>query len=324
MTARPSGRGPAALAVATLAVLTLAGCAGGDPALTARPPADAATHPVVAGKQATDILDKVDAAVTGTAEPARVTGPYLQIRTARAKQAAARKLTVPAVTVPTRTRVVVPSSTTWPRFFLAVGSRPKAPTPIVRLLVSTGPRAPYGLWAETSMLPGARLPEVAPDGEALPPTTTEGLLRSPADALAHYAGLLTQGAAAPDAKLFAPNAFTSQVTAQVAADRKALAAVATLTAGHAVRPGTTFAVRTADGGALVVGELVETVTLKVKPDAGTITVKDPDVAALAGRGTFSKQVVRTSAELLTLYIPPKSGTITLVAAQKADLAVAGT
>lgn len=318
----------AARAAGVLAVALLAGCGGGDPAITATAPPDTGPHPVVAGKQATVILDRIDRAVTTGADADRLAGPYLQLRTALVRQAKLLKTAAPVPAVPDRTRVLVPSGTGWPRFFLAVGTAPKAPTPTLRLLVSPDPRKPYALFSETLMLPGVTLPEIAGDGaaEALDPTSASGLKRSPDDAVFQYADLLVRGAASPQAKEYGKDVFSAQVSGQVTKDRTALAKVATVTARQKVEPGTTYAVRTADGGALVFSQLTETVVFAVKKDAGTIKVSDPRTAALAGKSVFAKQVVRTSTELVTLYVPPASGsgTITVVGAQKADLSITGT
>lgn len=328
-TGRRPGRAVLAPGALALALLTSA-CAGGDPALKATAPPDTGTYPVVAGKQATVILDRIDQAVTTGAEPDRLAGPYLQLRTALENQAKLLKTPPPEPAVPGRARVLVPSSSTWPRFFLSVGTAPKAPTPTLRLLVSVDPRKPYALFSETFLLPGVTLPDVAGDGaaQALDPSSATGLRRSPDDAVFRYADVLVRGAASPEAKNYGDgkDAFSTQVSGQVAKDRTALVKVATVTARQKVEPGTTFAVRTADGGALVFSQLTETVLIQVKPDAGTIQVSDPKVAALAGRKVFAKQVVRTSTELLTLYVPPASGTgtITVVGAQKADLSITGT
>ena len=313
------------IATAALIALLLAGC-GSEQPLVAKPAADTRTHPVVAARQATGILDRIDSAL-GSADPARVGGPYLEIRTARRKQAQARKLTSPTPPAPGRTRLVVPSSTGWPRFFLAVGQRTGQSTPSLRLLLSQQARAPYQLWADLVMLPGATLPEmppVDPGAEALAPSGPADLLRSPLDALTRYADVLTRGPASPDAKSFAPNTFTTQVTGQQQTDRTGLAKIATVTATHAVVPDTVFAVRTADGGALVVGRLQQKVSIVVKPDAGTVKVSDLDLAALAGRSVFRKSVTRVSAELVALYVPPAGSTlIDVIAAEKADLTVTG-
>ena len=116
--------------------------------------------------------------------------------------------------------------------------------------------------------------------------------------------------------------FTAQVTASIAADRKLLAKVATVTTTRTPVPGAVFALATADGGTLVIGEIRQTVTIAIKRGAGTVKVSDPQVARLAGRSRFSKQINRTALEVVALRIPP-SGAVTVVAAEKANVAITG-
>jgi hypothetical protein len=144
----------------------------------------------------------------------------------------------------------------------------------------------------------------------------------PADALARYADLLAKGSASRYAREFAPSLFTDQVTAGTAADRKKLAKVATVTTTHTAVPGALFTLATADGGTLVIGEIRQTVTIAIKRGSGTVKVTDPQVARLAGRSRFSKQIHRTALEVVALRIPP-SGAVTVVAAEKAYVAITG-
>jgi hypothetical protein len=294
-------------------------------------PAEADSYPMVAGQQAGKVLATLDAeSSSGTGPANRLTGPYLQILSARRKQAAANKQPQPIPAAPSNTSLVIPAGSTGPRFFLAVGERAGQSTPALRLLVSSNARVPFALWADLVMLPGATLPAVAAPTQGAPVlagTDGTGLVSSPADALSRYADMLTRGAASPDAAAFATNTFTTQVSAQQQKDSTSLAKVAAVTSTHtaAPAPAPIFAVRTADRGALVIGQLNQKVSIVLKPGAGTVKVDDPDVAALAGKSQFSKQVTRIATEVVALYLPPAGGgQIQVIAAEKADVAVAGT
>jgi hypothetical protein len=318
------------LAVVTGAACLLAVAACSSPSeRTARAPADPGPHPVVAVPQAERILDSVDVALNGSAgnpaaAGARIAGPYKQILAVRKPRPSGTAAPTATPSAAQRTRLVIPLGGGWPRFFVAVTTLPNQPTPMMRVLVSASPRTPYGLWGELTMLPGATLPEVAPAEEGAPAATrAPGSTRpAPADALARYADVLAKGSASRNAKQFAPSVFTDQVTASSAADRRLLAKVATVTTTHTVVPGAVFALATADGGTLVIGEIRQTVKIAIKRGSGTVKVSDPQVARLAGKTRFSKRINRTALEVVALRIPP-SGAVTVVAAEKANVAITG-
>ncbi|MEJ2577620.1 MAG: hypothetical protein P8Z68_00820 [Kineosporiaceae bacterium] len=324
-------RFPIRLAVLATAFVLLSGCAG-DPAGTSRP-ADTGTHPVVTGAQARIVLDEVAAAVdevaAGTVPPTdspRVVGP-VRAQFAAQLRVPARLRAVP-VGAQTWQRVLVPSSSGWPRWFVAVGSTPKRSTPVVSVLRSTAAQDPYGLWAQLILLPGQALPEVAPAGEGAQELAGDatGLMLTPEEVATRYADLLTRGSHSASAALFAPDLLRTQVTAQVVADRKELDGLATVTVTHRASGGPVLALGTSDGGALVVAELTETYRLEKEAAADKLGIGDPALAALAGRSSFGTEVVRTSQELVAFVIPPDSvahGQIRVVAAGKVDVAVRG-
>lgn len=198
---------------------------------------------------------------------------------------------------------------------------------MLQVLTSPSARAPYALWAELTMLPGATLPAVAAAAEGAPQLSPQAasFLVTPQQAVAEYADVLSNGAKSRYAARFARNTFTDQVVGRVSADRAALARVATVAAVHRPVPGAVYALSTADGGALVIGEIRQQVSITVKPKAGTVKVSDPNIAALAGRSQFAKRAVRTAVEVVALRVPPPgTAPVTVVAALKADVAVSGT
>lgn len=320
----------AALTLSLAASLAgLAACGTGEQRVAATT-TDATAHPVVALGQARTILDSVDASLVqgaqvGTAAGfgARVIGPFREITLARQKEDAARKVRPVAPSAVDRVRLLVPISSSWPRFFVAVGSPSGQATYVLRLLQSPSPRSPYGLWAELTMPPAATLPEIAAatQGAALVAPDATGLMASPREVVAHYADLLTRGDASTWAKQFGRNTYTDQVLSTVATDRKHVAGVAEITSQH--KPGTEgpFAIRTADGGALVIGELRQEYMVKVKKGGRSVNVGDAKLAALAGgKARFSSYFRRNAVEVIAFYVPPAGqGTITVVAAEKGDV-----
>jgi hypothetical protein len=223
-------------------------------------------------------------------------------------------------------RVIVPSQSGWPRWFLAVGTAPAHSTPVLSVLYSPSARAPYGLWAQLALLPGEQLPGVAPADRGAPVLRPDagGLLLTPQDTAGGYADVLTRGAASPFATKYAPDTFRQQVTGQLGHDRALFLRLGTVAARHTVQPARTLALGTADSGAIVISVLTQTYLVTVQPGAGTVKV-DPALAALAGRDRFARRVTRTSQEVVAFVVPAAGSTdkIHIVAAAKTDLAATG-
>jgi hypothetical protein len=216
----------------------------------------------------------------------------------------------------------------WPRWFAVAGTTPAAPTPVLRVLSSPDARSPYGLWGHLSLLPGAVLPELASatiGAPALGPDAT-GLACSPAETLERYADLLTRGDASAHRGEFGVDAYRSEVTAQLGADRQALAAkgLGQVVAVHTASAEAPFAMPTQDGGALVIGRIDQRYTATVAPGKGSVRL-GADLAVLAGRATVAGRLERRSAEVVAFHVPPAGSrdTITLIAAGKADVGATG-
>lgn len=332
MRTRTAVRGPAAVLTALFA---LAGCGADVVEVTAPPATDPRAYPVVSAGQAGSVLGAVDAALvrgvgakdTAKTVDARLVGPFRELALAQARIAAERKKKVPAPEAVTQVRLIVPSSRTWPRFFVAAGTSAEAPTPLLRVLTSADPRSPYGLWAEADMLPGATLPETAPPavGAEMLPAGAPGLAATPEQVLGGFAAYLDAGAKATATRPFRRSAFSDEVVRQLAADRKELKQVATVSSRHTV-VGDPFAVRTKDGGALVVGRFEHRRVITVKKGKGTVKFADPALAALAGgKKQFKKKITRTAVEVVVFAVPPSGkGRITPIAAQKGDVKAVAT
>jgi hypothetical protein len=311
-------------------VLLLAACGSGTTQVSAAPP-DSAAHPVVALGQARSVLAAVEGALvrgvdpkdTGNTVDARLLGPFRELALADARIAAQRKTKVAAPTQVEELRLIVPTGRSWPRFFVAVGNAAKTSTPVLRVLSSSSPRSPYGLWAEALMLPGATLPETAAATVGSAPVEPDagGLVATPKEVLSGFAGYLNAGAKSTASKQFRRSVYSDQLLQRLAADRKALKAVATVSSTHTVGSSDPLSLRTADGGALVFGELKQEYVVTVKKGKGTVKVSDQDVAALAGGKTqFGKNFTRTAVEIVVFNVPPSGkGLITVIAAQKGDV-----
>jgi hypothetical protein len=297
------------------------------------PTAEPLTPAVLPG-QAQHVLGEVDAALA-RAVPAnnarllgtRVTGPASREWNARLTVAAARKqrLTVPS---PMQVkRLVLPAVNPWPRWFLAAGTVAGQPTPVLRVFRSVTARDPYGLWGELTLLPGASLPDLASPLTGTPviaPGDGKGLVAAPSAVVAAYAQALTAGSTATSQ--FTPDQFREQVAGQTAEDRRKLGAQKLAEVGNQHRPSSEglVALRTQDGGALVVAALEQLYDVKVRAGAGSVTVIRPDVALLAGTSSITHSLRRTSVETLAFRVPPTGGgPVTVIAGAKTDVSAVG-
>ncbi len=344
-------------AVVVAGVLTagLAGCAA-EP-LTPRPAEPAAVEPAVTAEQLARIVDgpsgvavtvaAADAARDGEALAARLDGPALAVRRAEyavgaaalAADPAARPAAPPALGGE-RLVEAVPAAGPWPRFAVTVsqpppagvveddaaGVLPEAPAavPVLEVLVQATPRSPYKVVAAADLLPGATFPQLTQtDGavEVVAPDDDAALRVPPADALAHYADVLTSGPASARAGDFAPDAFTSSVLAEQAEEAAAGAQYLARTATHTPRPDEVWALRTPDGGAVVVGVLDATRTFAANTPGVRLTLP-ADVAALGGRASAASGSI-TAAEAVVLTVPPAGSDdpLAVVGAQRGFTAV---
>jgi hypothetical protein len=291
---------------------------------------------VVAAGQAGSILNAVDAALVrgvtaqdtaGTID-ARLLGPFRDFQLAEAKVAAQEKKDAPTPTEMLRSRLIVPTEPSWPRFFIAVATNANSSTPVLQVLTSPTARSPYGLWAQPALLPGATLPETASAaiGSPLVDPSAPGLVATPKEAIRGFAGYLNEGARTTASKQYRRSVYTDQLIRTLATDQKRLKAVATVTSKHTVLSTDPMAIRTSAGGALVIGELRQTYQVKVKKGLGRVKISDPELAALAdGKKQFSTSFTRTADEVVVLNVPPRgNGLIRLIAAENGDIKAVAT
>ncbi|MDQ1293522.1 MAG: hypothetical protein QG608_1403 [Actinomycetota bacterium] len=237
-------------------------------------------------------------------------------------------------TLPPNERILLTRGTAWPRWFLTVGANSGKGLPRVSVLLAGEEGLDHGIWAQMLLLPGRALPAVDPateGAERLTPTAP-GLVATPSQAALRYADLLNRGNSSTFVTGFASDDFRRQVREQLAADRRRMVrtqsgkevSVGTITSNHAVRPDGILALRTADGGALVIASLRQTQVLKVTQKGGKLR-PDSSLTALAGRKTFTDRLTRVSAEVLAFTVPKagSGGKITLIGATKGDIAVTG-
>lgn len=360
---RPGRRPSRAARVCAVVLLggLAAGCATEQPLPPPRPQEVGAPAPAVdAGRR-----ERVHADVAGTvaaADAARdaslldplVTGAAAEVRAARYRlqelvpdapapaplEESALRDVVPAVGVPgaeegeaaERAPSPADAAATFPRTWATI-TGPEA-RPQLSVLVQEDVRSPYRVVATTGLLPGAVVPPVATAEQGAPPvdpSSAEGLVLSPQDAVARYAEALSAGdpaasaaeatdegadqpdAAEPDtaepdaaeqgpgADVVADDAFRAEVRAERAeADAVDFFALETT---RTPRPDAVRAVATADGGALVVGVL-DSSAVQVVEEEGAVLQLPETVAALAGRDDAPERLEQRWVEVVALVVPP--------------------
>ncbi|MFB8229142.1 hypothetical protein [Cellulosimicrobium sp. NPDC055967] len=313
--ARRARRPLAGVAGGLVGALLLAACSA--PLPTPQPdPTQDPPPPVLSEAQETEVLDAVASALAAASEAndpaqldARVTGPALAIRTSQLAVAAARGNADLVTELPTEAQqVVIPTTQTWPRTSYAVSVQPESlQTPRLSVLEQAGARDPYQLWAWVRLLPGVTMPSFADPSigsEAVAPDDSS-LLVTPTDAVAQYADVLNLGTGSGFVGTFEDDSFRTLLAERAQAWATALEPAAgayaltfTPNADEQVR-----SVRTADGGALVVGAMTsqETMTAEegaqVPPDTETIK-------ALYG-GAAPTNVLKVGyVDVVALYVPP--------------------
>lgn len=320
-------------AVLVAGLLVLGGC--GDDVRRPSVPDDAGPHPAVTPRQAAMILGAVDAALVRAvtarnmaAAGSRALGPAREALNASIAVDRALERTSPAPPSPTTPKLLLTRSEGWPRWFMTAGATPASATPLLQVLTSPDPRSPYGLWGRLTLLPGTRLPDTASAATGAVPLgpTAPGLVKTPAEVIAHYTELLNRGDSSAYKGDFAPDAYRTELNDQLAADRKLIltSGAGQVTASHTSGTQPPFALPTQDGGALVVGRIDQRYVVTVA--AGRKSVRlDPQLAALAGRPVVATRVERRSVEVLAFYVP-KAGSraqVNLIAASRTDVAATG-
>ncbi len=302
----------AALAVA---VTVLAGCSQqGLPQPSPRPSTEAV--PVLSSGQldtvierVTDTVARADAAKDATLLATVADGPALAERTAAYTALAKNpELKLLAPVGAEQLQDVVPREQDWPRTAIVV-TRQNAQDTLPQLLVLTqrAPRELYKLTADVPMLGGAQLPLTDPirDGVGVRRAGDgSGLLMSPRAALDLYASVLTQGTSAPDATKITASSLTEVLLTSHEAQVKLLTVSCpncfkvTTTVSNA---GDLWAFDTADGGALVVGQLNENTTIEALN--GFSTTLSPEAQALTGVQKITKQLTQTRMIMVGIYVP---------------------
>lgn len=299
-----------AVGLAAAVVLLLAACS--TPLPVPQPDAvPAATQPALSAEQAEDVLAEVstalaeaDAALSVDALAPRISGPAGTIRTTEYALAAAGSAEALTPIPSGAQTLILPTTDTWPRTVMAITEAPEdLQAPLLLTLVQSEPRAPYQLWSWVRLFPGVETPATAqPEvGSAPVAPDTDDLAVVPTDVLAQYVDVLTNRDASPYAAAFTADPLRAGIAQTRDAFAGLVGANGSLTETYQVDESGVQALRTADGGAIVVGS-VRTVTTITLVDS-TLTIGD-QTAALLGTTTVASSLAITWLSVVAFAVPP--------------------
>jgi len=278
--------------------------------------------PVLTLDQTNSILDRVSATLataTANRDPGvladRVTGPALAVRTSQLEVAAIRDDNDQITVIPeTFQQLIVPITEGWPRNLFAITDPTEQLLP-PRLLAleQVNPREPYRLWAWVQLMPGVTMPAFADPrvgSEEVWYNDGDGLVMSPEEAIRQYADLLAHGGESAYVGNFQPQSddeFRTHMAGWSAAQAAALQGdriegTYTLTVTPVDVP-TPKAVRSAEGGAMVIGQLRTFERLAAMEGAVLAPQTGVALALLYGQ-EFTNILTATYDDMVALYIPP--------------------
>ena len=307
--------------------LLLAGCAQALP----QPSPDAASdepQPVLTVEQTGAVLDDVgqvlaaaDSSGNVDGLSARLVDPALRIRVAQFRLNSRSQGSRPPTTLTTEDQiVVVAAEDAWPRTVVAVTVTPSgSTTPLLLVLRQADARSPYLLYGWVRLFPGVETPVMAaPEiGSRMLAADADGFRATPADVLTWYSDVLEKGAESQHADAFEPDLYSETLQSEIETGRESLEGIAQITLDAlAVRDGV-VALETADGGALVVGQVTTSTGYKKTLSGATLTLGG-EAGAWLGDGNVPALASVRHDSVIAFYVPASdSQKITVLGAERA-------
>lgn len=222
-------------------------------------------------------------------------------------------------------RIVVTSGGRYPRTFLALSRPQGAATDEIAVLSTKDVRTPYRVAGRAQLLPGAEVPATAPGGQgaAILPDDAPGLAATPADVVRDYATVLQTGASR--STRFASNPVTVSVRANAEGQARGVFRIAAFTQRHRPTADPVQALRTADGGALVMGAIERTDDFTVKKGAGYLAPPAAYKALAGGIAKITREAQVTTVQMVVFAVPPPGkGPVRLIAFSELPFSVRAT
>jgi hypothetical protein len=220
----------------------------------------------------------------------------------------------------------------FPRFIVAQTVASDGGLPILHLLISPDAASAYRISMSVEMVPPATVqpfdrlssgsPLVANDtGPQM--TNSAGLAVAPATLLKLYAAQMAFPAKPISKPPFVADSFSGQLLAGATGVSKDVASQATFTQVHKVVPNSVYAVRQANGDALVFGVLERTDSFAVKAGQNVNTAANKAFVLLTGKKLVTKAASITTLEFVIFAVPQSTGQAALVAAREQIVAGSG-
>jgi hypothetical protein len=213
----------------------------------------------------------------------------------------------------------------FPRVMVVQTVDAKGSTPILHLLTSPDASTPYRISTSAAMLPSSSFKPFDALSKGSPLVRDGiGLVVSDSALLKAYAtGMGFPLKAVPNPP-FTSDAFAAQMRLRAKAVAKAVATQATFSQVHHVVPGSAYAVRQANGDALVFGVIERTDSFKVKKGQAINTADNQDFVRLSGKKKITRSASITTLEFVVFAVPRSQGRARLVAASEQVVAGMGT
>ena len=325
MSTRPVGRRGLVLGAGGLLASGLLAACGADPEPPPAPPAGKepeAPTPVQTTEQFSRIIPEVNAAVVEADEERdaeklspRVSGSAAEFRTAAYAMIEkavewAEELRVPG------DELIVPMtsvSAEFPRVAIALveDSVEEDGVPYFMALQQADAKSAYTAWGWAQQAVGVEMPMVpnAVVGSEQIAADADGLLMTPAEALALYAKVLSGGDGEDPDDLLAENPFQTGTHERIQTERTELNEgvewdeAATIHEKFTVDEDEFAGLRTEDGGAIIMGTLLSERKVSLKDRATMRYAEDNKYTKVIGTKEFTSEYIRKYGTHVALHIP---------------------
>jgi len=299
----------------------LGGCAP-EPLPTLMPPVVATPSPVLNQDQTDNVLGQISTALASATDSRnpelladRLTGPALAVRTSQLQVAGILDSNEQVTVIPDAfQQIIVSTEENWPRTLFAITTATEQlQPPRLLALEQVSAREPYRLWGWVQLQAGVFMPAFADPrvgSEQVDPADGEGtLVMSPDEAIRQYADLLVHGENSEYLGNFEPlqddqfRAFMANWQAAQATALQGERIEGTYEfSAHPAEGSPVRAIRSADGGAMVMGEIRSSERLQALEGA-VLAPQTLTAQALLYGQEFANVLTADYIDMIALYIP---------------------